>query len=368
MEVASARAERETVDRITRICASQTDATRLRVDVLRAIRDVVGFDAHVWLLTDPETTVGSAPLADVPSMSELPLTIRLKYLTETNRWTRLSACGAVTGTLLSATGGDPNRSLLWRGVLSRYGIGDVASVVFANRQGIWGFLDLWRNSRRPPVSARELDFLTALATPLTSALQRCQAGTLTAPALAAGRELGPMVFLLDDDLNITSQTPATTPWLQLLLPPAGGRPPVPASVYNVAAQLLAIEQGVDTHAATTRVHLSHGLWVTLRAARLTAASGLPGDVIAVTMEEAPPVDRLEIFSRAYALSDRERELLRLVATGADTKTLATRMYLAENTVQDHLKSIFAKTSARSRQSLLARAVGVRGPDADAGSG
>lgn len=28
----------------------------------------VGFDAYAWFLTDPETGVGAAPLADVPSL------------------------------------------------------------------------------------------------------------------------------------------------------------------------------------------------------------------------------------------------------------------------------------------------------------
>jgi DNA-binding CsgD family transcriptional regulator len=359
--VATASAHRTAREQIDRLCASRGDATRLRVGALEAIRKVVDFDAYVWLLTDPETTVGSAPLADVPSLPELPLTIRLKYLTEVNRWTRLSASGSVTATLLGATGGEPSRSPLWRGVLSRYGMGDVASVVFANRYGVWGFLDLWRSASRPAFGGDEVDLLSAVAAPLTTALQHCQADTLIAPAAAVGRELGPIVFLLDDGLDIVSQTAATSSWLELLLPAAGGRAPVPASVYNVAGQLLAVEQGVDAHPPTARVHLSRGLWVTLRAARLDAASGA-GGVITVTMEETSPVDRLEIFSRAYALTARERELVRLLAAGIDTRALAARMYLAENTVQDHLKSIFAKTSARSRQALLARAVGVRSPD------
>ena len=59
------------------------------------------------------------------------------------------------------------------------------------------------------------------------------------------------------------------------------------------------------------------------------------------------------------LSAREQELMGLLATGSDTRTVAARMFLAEHTVQDHLKSVFAKTSARSRSALLARAVGVR---------
>jgi DNA-binding NarL/FixJ family response regulator len=33
------------------------------------------------------------------------------------------------------------------------------------------------------------------------------------------------------------------------------------------------------------------------------------------------------------------------------------MFLAENTIQDHLKSIFAKTGIRDRRTLLTRAAG-----------
>src|ERR1700689_1704053 len=54
-----------------------------------------GFDAYAWLLTDPETEVGSAPLADVPCLPELPRLIRLKYLTTLNRWTELSGAVAL---------------------------------------------------------------------------------------------------------------------------------------------------------------------------------------------------------------------------------------------------------------------------------
>ena len=34
------------------------------------------------------------------------------------------------------------------------------------------------------------------------------------------------------------------------------------------------------------------------------------------------------------------------------------MFLSQHTVQDHLKSIFAKTSARTRPTLLARGLGT----------
>ena len=45
-------------------------------------------------------------------------------------------------------------------------------------------------------------------------------------------------------------------------------------------------------------------------------------------------------------------------TGADTRTVANTMFVSENTVQDHLKSIFRKTGTRNRRTLLSRALGA----------
>jgi Bacterial regulatory proteins, luxR family len=48
----------------------------------------------------------------------------------------------------------------------------------------------------------------------------------------------------------------------------------------------------------------------------------------------------------------------LLATGSDTRTMARQLSLSELTVQDHLKSIFAKTGVRDRVTLLSRALGI----------
>jgi DNA-binding CsgD family transcriptional regulator len=57
------------------------------------------------------------------------------------------------------------------------------------------------------------------------------------------------------------------------------------------------------------------------------------------------------------LSARELELLGHLITGSDTRNIAAQMFLSENTVQDHLKSIFTKTRTSNRRLLLARAGG-----------
>ena len=225
---------------VLRICRGGADARTLRLEVLAALRRAIGFDAYAWLITDPETSVGCAPLADVPCLPRLPELIRLKYLTAVNRWTALPA-GAVS--LAGATGGDLARSLLWRELLRGYQVTDIASSVYRDRFGCWGFLDLWRvgAARFGPA---DLEFLGGLAGPLTAALRHALARTF---APAAGDDLmpaGPVVLLLSPGLAVRAQTPQTQRYLRMLVPPdAEDQAPVPAGAYNVAAQLLAAKTG-----------------------------------------------------------------------------------------------------------------------------
>jgi DNA-binding CsgD family transcriptional regulator len=334
-----------------RICDRMADTRSLRIAVLAEIRRVVGFDAYAWLLTDPESSVGASPLADVPCLPELPRLIRLKYLTDVNRWTRMSQPVAV---LSVATDGDRSRSLVWREMLNNYGIDDVASSVYRDQYGCWGFLDLWRAGGS--FTADEAAFLTDIAAPVTAALRRAQASTFVAGPERSVR--GPIVLVLSPELDVRAQTPETQEYLRVLVPPDGERSPVPASAYNVGAQLLANEAGVDTNPPWARVHLAGGLWLTLRAARL-AGTGTPRQRdLAISIEETTPAERAALYAKAHCLSARESELLGHLVTGTDTHELAHRMSLSQHTVQDHLKSIFVKTGVNSRRLLLSRAIGT----------
>lgn len=316
---------------------------------LAEIGRVVAFDAHVWPLTDPETWVGVAPLASVPPalMPDLPRLIRLKYLTSVNRWTDLSGAARLDA---------PGSSRVWREALEAHGVTDVASVVFRDRYGCWAFLDLWRIGA--PFTSDELAFLDDVAALLTGHLRRCAAACFEAGGAdgSGTRGPGPVMLLLGADLRVLGQTPQTGEYLSRLLPDAGPDP-VPAAAYNVAAQLIAVEEGLDHRPPLARMHLADGRWLTMRAARLGPDFG-PDAQIAVTVEDSSPADRTALFARAYGLAARETELLQHLTTGSDTRTVAARMFLSENTVQDHLKSIFDKTGTRSRRVLLSRATGT----------
>ena len=334
---------------ITAVCRSHGgDARSLRLALLEELRRSVAFDAYAWLLTDPATEVGTAPIADIlGAFEELPRLIRLKYATGVNRWTSLDVPVA---RLHAATGGRLEHSLIWRELLCTHGVSDVMSIVFRDQYGCWSFLDLWRVGAI--FTDSEAQVLTQHATAITSALRRCAAQTFATPAggAPAFSRTGPLVLVLAPDLHVRAQTPETASYLNVLVPPNGDSHAVPAAAYNVAAQLLAAEDGIDDHPPVARVHLDSGRWLTLRAARI-------GDDIAVSIETTTPADRCELLSRATGLTDRETELLVRLANGVDTRTLAQQMFLSEHTVQDHLKAIFAKTGAGNRRDLLARASG-----------
>ena len=346
-------ARSSTLGRVERICSAGEDARTLRLRVLAEIRRAVPFDSHVWVLTDPETAVGAAPLAAVPDLTEVPRLIRWRYLTAINRWTTL--IDDPVATLLGATAGDPRRSAVWREVLSRHGVVDVASVVFRDAFGCWAFLELWRTTG--PFDAADTGLLRDVALPGTAGLRAAQARTF-ALASSGPRLGGPVVLVLSPDLEVRGQTPGTDAPLRLMVPRDDDGPPVPAGAYNVAAQLLAREAGVDAHPAEARAHVGGGRWSTLRAARLDGP--LPADRadIAVTIEESSPAERMSLFALASGLSPRERELLTLLAAGHDTAEVARRMFLSAYTVQDHLKSVFAKADVRSRRELLSRVLGA----------
>ena len=58
-----------------------------------------------------------------------------------------------------------------------------------------------------------------------------------------------------------------------------------------------------------------------------------------------------------ALSDREREVVHLVALGHTSKEIADELHIAHNTVRTHVRNAQEKLGARSRAQLVAIALG-----------
>jgi DNA-binding NarL/FixJ family response regulator len=58
---------------------------------------------------------------------------------------------------------------------------------------------------------------------------------------------------------------------------------------------------------------------------------------------------------ASELSDREIEVLRLIADGSSNKEIAEKLFIAEGTAKNHVSNILSKLEARDRAQAVARA-------------
>jgi hypothetical protein len=108
--MASARARTRAHERIVALGEAGLDDSDLRRQILTVLGEVIAFDFFAWLLTDPVTAVGAAPLAEVPRASDLPALIKAKYATSVNRWTILLRQSPPVRLLSEATGGELARS------------------------------------------------------------------------------------------------------------------------------------------------------------------------------------------------------------------------------------------------------------------
>jgi two-component system response regulator DesR len=92
-------------------------------------------------------------------------------------------------------------------------------------------------------------------------------------------------------------------------------------------------------------------WEAREVAKAVRTVGLGMTVFAPTAEQpAPP------------LSEREREVLDLIAAGSTNREIAERLYLSPHTVKEHTSALYRKLGARNRAEAVQRAqrVGLLG--------
>jgi DNA-binding NarL/FixJ family response regulator len=69
---------------------------------------------------------------------------------------------------------------------------------------------------------------------------------------------------------------------------------------------------------------------------------------ASAMQSLPPAPPLTREPKCSALSQREREIVALVAQGFKNKEMAEKMFISEQTVKNHLHNIFEKLGVEGR--------------------
>jgi DNA-binding NarL/FixJ family response regulator len=114
----------------------------------------------------------------------------------------------------------------------------------------------------------------------------------------------------------------------------------------------------------TRVLLISGAgWISPHAARAAGASGFVSkdwSADDITMAVRMVGKGMTVFAPrsdqpAAPLSDREREVLDLMASGSTNREIADRLYLSPHTVKEHTSSVYRKLNVRNRAEAVQRA-------------
>lgn len=241
------------------------------------------------------------------------------------------------GTLHDSTAGQPQRAVKYHEEMQPFGCEQELTFALRSARGeSWGAVSLYRERGRPLFTDQEKAFATATGRVLVD-------GVRFALLLGQGSEPDlpnpPGVLVLDDDLRVVSATPAATVWLARL---NGTVDRLPAVVLAAAGAAVAREGEVLAHARSDQ-----GAWIVVHGSRLA-----PSRQVAVVLSVADPAHLAPLLMRAYGLTDRERSLVDHVLTGAPTTLIARKLAIAEDTVQQHLSSVFTKTGTRSRGELV----------------
>jgi DNA-binding CsgD family transcriptional regulator len=346
--VASDRGRGRCRERLERLAGSALDRESVQREAIADLRRVIGFDRWSWPLADPRTLLPLGPgVAQHDYGPSVPRVLELEYSGgDFATMDVLARRSAPAGSLMRETGGDLARSPRWDEVLRTIGIGDEAVVACRDPFGCWGWIKAYRDAGERPFDDEDLKLLASAGASLSPALRR---GFTAAAPGNLHEPPAPGVIVLNPDLSVASRTAGARAWIDAL-PLAGlfaAWGILPATIYPAAtrargsgaiAEARALERGMD------------GRWVMIEAAPL---EGDGAAKIAITLRAAGPAETFDLLCRAYTLTRRERDIVRALVAGLDTRGLTDRLVISRHTVQDHLKSVFQKVGVRSRRELLA---------------
>ena len=251
-------------------------------------------------------------------------------------------------TLHEATGGEPSRSPRWHENIKLGGDQELVAALRTRSGEVWGALGLYRSAEQPLFDAQDLAYVRALSPHLAEGARRA---LLLGEALDPEGPDSPGMVVLDADGRLESATAGVEEWLEQM--PDGDATRLPSAVVAVGARARkrTDRPGPPREVAVARVRTRDGRWLVLHGATMLPADA---DRVAVILAPAHPSRIHPLLESVYGLTNREREVTRLVLEGCTTREIADTLVLSPHTVQQHLKSIFDRTGVRSRRELVAK--------------
>ncbi|MBJ2121511.1 helix-turn-helix transcriptional regulator [Arthrobacter sp. MSA 4-2] len=327
---------------IIQLAAAGFGVSELHAAAIELVSRTVSTELTCWASIDPETQVISSMVSGenrIPIEYEPRLAEAEYSMDEPHTFAALARRGITLARLSDLAADDRWRSTRLHSIWRPLGMDEELRVMFRTDGVCWGAAGLVRSGIE--FTAREVEFLAAIAPAIGSAT-RLAVRSEAKGGTGRGR---PALVIIAADGRLVGVTPDARDWQERLDAIAPGR-------FQVMMQVMAS----GSHAAEAgyfraRLRDADGRWAVLQASTLI---GGEEDQVAVAIEPVTGDQLVGLLLLAYDLSAREREICREVIGGYSTAEIASHLFISVHTVQDHLKSVFAKVGVRSRGELVAR--------------
>lgn len=327
---------------------SWTDFSAAAAD---AIATAIPFDAFCCHTVDPGTILFTGSINRGVGCSGSWLAHHEYAVEDINKWSFLAQSGRIAGATSIDTHGDLSRSTRHNSHAT-YGFGDELRISLVIDGFYWGAAAFLRHADQPWFTDADVRTLVSLAPGIAAGLRRAVLAHPAAPYAGTAIDHGPGVVVFDENGDPETISGAAERWIsEMVEDPPPTRLAESKMVQAVAARARLIPPGRDPLelAARARVRTRSGAWLLLYGTRL---NGDTGSRTAVIIHPASPQDVAPVIALSYGLTGRECQVAMQCIQGRDTRGIAGALSMSPYTVQDHLKSIFAKTGVRSRGELV----------------
>ena len=353
----------QNVHRMTSLEKGNWTSRTYREAVLKQIQTVIAYDAYCFTTVDPSTLLSTGAVTEDGIEAIHDQLFINEYMEEDlHKYADLIQSDQHAAILYASIQSRPEASARYTTILQPAGFGDELRAVFVNNGACWGYLTLYRKKTRPVFTEEERLLMQQWTSSIAFMLRTTRLSLME--ELQGGSPREPGIVILRASLELVMQNSAARYWLSELRRLEQVEDCVlPRPLRAVSSHLLQSIRRMDSTESCKSdglqskvcVQLADGRYVMLQASVMqhvdsNGQSDKP-DQISVWLEQAMPQDLLPLLSESYALSARERELLGYVLRSYSSKEIAAAMHISTYTVQDHLKSIFAKTKVSSAVSL-----------------
>lgn len=337
------------------LAARGLDSHAFRHEAAARVRHVVPADGFCFSAADPDSLITTGHATGGVDTELTPVVYANEYgRADVAKHADLARGRRPVRILGDETNGDLERSHRYRELLRPMGMEHELRAATIEDGTTWGFLHLFRARDGRAFTRDEVEAVGRVGRHLAAGIRAAALAPVIEPEPPQD---APGVLLLDRADHVTLSAGSADRWLR-----AGGDPdfaagPAPVLMaLGAAARGAAADAGSTSPSARARTRDSTGAWWLLHAA---VADGEAGTV-AVTVQPAPGPQMTTLVMRGLGLSSGEQRVCELLLVGRSTKEIAQELTISPWTVQDRLKTVFAKAGVRSRRELVARLTSARG--------